>query len=535
VSIISRIGNSLRELVGPPRQPYMPQTSPTNSIKLNDMKYMITDAMTASTNFFGSNQSLHGGTSREGYTSLPYDVPVVRFKVQKTALEEDEDVQLAMNQISSQIAGAEHYWQSTFDSASEYMSKFTKQIDFDWLDVIAIKECIWFGNSLWKPRMGISEIRNKDDLFHIPITSFTKIWWDKDRIPYKYEFIGAEYQGYHNPNDIIHLSWNPINGSLIGNGFAVPIVVQRVYNVQTPTGIDERRSPSLMDSKLETRNNMLQSQKRYLTRNVYTVVDGEEEDVAFLRADLGTLEPMEDVVSGNKIEVQELGSAQRNFDPTLFSDLVQGPIFKALNNFRGKEAGESQHSFANAKTSAILDEIGMASFPLSLARQFNDQLFKPWYEANPLYTPEYDAYLSLPWDEAEFDLNFGRQEKKSIELEDTMKALEIGISSGAVNDPIEIREILGDILPLKKEYTDMMTQQYHDTSVMPQDFQLPNQLDMSDELMVNTDGMQFTNVIQEKEKELELEEQELKIRETQLKNELRHSIHTTLKKLNGEK
>ena len=431
---------------------------------------------------WGPAVNVLGDYSREGYTSQTFDQPAVAFVKLAQALEVDEDAQLAINHLSSMVTGGAHYWKAKTDEHGEYLSKYSKQLDFDWLDTIMIKELLWYGNSVWKPRMGISEIRNKDDLLWIPISSFKRVWWDRQRVPYVYEFRGAQYQGYHqintynadvSANDIIHLMWNPVDSSAFGIGLGVPIMAEREYQVQTTSGLDDRKSPSLMDQKLETRHNMIQTQKRYLSRNVYSIMEGEDEDVQALRSDLASLEPQEDVVSGNKIEVQELGSAQRSFDPTLFSDLVEGPIMKALNTFRGKQAGESQHTYANAESAAQLEEIGLASFPLTVARQIEDKLFRVWYDANPMYDPSYyGGMLALPWDEIQPELNFGRQEKKTVEPEMAVKLLEMAIQSGAMPDPVEIRDILGKLgLPVTQKYTDMLNAQYNNTGVMPPYFQ----------------------------------------------------------------
>jgi hypothetical protein len=170
---------------------------------------------------------------------------------------------------------------------------------------------------------------------------------------------------------------------------------------------------------------------------------------------------MEDFVVGSKLEVQELGSQQRDFDPAKFTDLTQGAIFKALNDFRGKQGSEESHQYANAEVSSLLDEIGLASFPYAVTRQLIEKIFKPWYVANPLYDPMYGGGLvGVPWDDYEPELNFGHVEKKDIDLEDAIKLLEIAVSTGAVNDPIEIRDILEQNgLQLRKEFTEAMTQQ----------------------------------------------------------------------------
>jgi hypothetical protein len=100
-----------------------------------------------------------------------------------------------------------------------------------------------------------------------------------------------------------------------------------------------------------------------------------------------------------------------------------------------------------------------------------DQLFKPWYEANPMYDVSYGGgMVALPWEVCDFDLNFGRLQKKDIELEDQVKLIELALSSGALQDPIEIRNLLEDAgLGLREEYGQAMEQQYNDYGAMPQE------------------------------------------------------------------
>ena len=48
-----------------------------------------------------------GAYSREGYTSRTFDLPDVPFTTQADALQRDEDVQLAINDLSSKITGGQ--------------------------------------------------------------------------------------------------------------------------------------------------------------------------------------------------------------------------------------------------------------------------------------------------------------------------------------------------------------------------------------------------------------------------------------------
>lgn len=424
---------------------------------------------------WGPEVSTLGAYAREGYTSRTFDIPAVPFTTQKQALQFDEDVQLAINDLASKITGSAHYWKAVDDQVAEYMHKFSKDLQFDIMDTELVKEQLWFGNSVYKPRLGIKYVRSWKDLMHIPISSFVRIWWDRQRIPYKYEFRGPEYQGYHNPDDLIHIKWNPINSSAFGTGYGVSMCSSRTFEQITPAGPQPAQLPPLLDRKYSTQLTMHITERRYIPHNVYVMPDSDADDRAAARADLQDLKPGEDFVVGTQTEVQELGSMQRAFNPQQWSDLTLAPILKALNDFRAKQAGESQHSYANAKTAALLDEIGLSSFPQAIITQLIESLFKPWYNLHPLYSMGYGGGLiAMPWDACKYELNFGQIEKKDLPADQALNALSTGISSGAIIDPVEIRDILQDIgLGLRKEYTNEMINQYHNTMMMPQGFEQP--------------------------------------------------------------
>lgn len=469
----SRIQNSLRALLSEPTTPksgYTSDTRPNNSFPIMATK-MAFDAF--SQPVWGPEISTAGAYSREGYTSKTFDMPAIPFTTQKNALQYDEDVQLAINDLSSKITGSAHFWKAIDDQVGEYLHKFSKDLHFDIIDTDIVKELLWYGNSVWKPRLGIKYVRSHADLMHIPISSFMRVWWDRQRIPYKYEFRGPEYQGYHNPEDIIHLKWNSINASVFGTGYGVSMTSPRQFEQITPAGPQPARLPSLLDRKYSTQLTMHITERRYIPHNIYVMPDSSADERSAARADLQILMPGEDFVVGTETTVQELGSMQRAFNPQQWSDLTMAPILKALNDFRAKQAGESQHSYANAKTAALLDEIGLSSFPTAVITQLIEFLFKPWYDTHPLYSMGYGGGLiAMPWESCKYELNFGQIEKKDLPADQALAALQAGVSTGAIMDPIEIRDILQDIgLGLRKEYTNDMMNQYHNTNAYPPGFQ----------------------------------------------------------------
>jgi len=198
---------------------------------------------------------------------------------------------------------------------------------------------------------------------------------------------------------------------------------------------------------------MQMGEQRYISRNVWSADGASEDERAQLQAQIDNLEVGQDVVSGTKIEVQELGSQSKNFNAEQFMDITQGPIMKALNDFRGKESGSSQHSYANAKESAILDEIGLSSFPIAIKTQLNEFIFRPWYESHPMVQMNYlGGLIPVPWEETKFEIQFGEQEKKDIPIEDRIKLIEIYKDSD-VADPLELVNLFAQAgLGLSKTY-----------------------------------------------------------------------------------
>lgn len=480
----TRLRNGLVKMLAPENRfdSNVPRSS-INTIDVNSMKMSFEEAIMSSSPpglsqpVWGPEISTVGRYSREGYTSKTFDRPLISFAEQALPLANDEDVTLAMNHLASQVTGGEHYWKGQNEQITQYIEDFSQAIDFDELDTIIVKELLWYGNSFWKPRQGVGAIRSKHDLMHIPISSAVRIWWDRQRIPYKYEFRGAEYQGYHNPDEIIHLKWNPVNASAFGVGFGVAMTTPHTFTQITSNGAEPNQVPSLLDRKYSNQLTMHVTERRYTPRNVWIAPDADEEERATLTAKIQDLKLAEDVVAGSAVEVKELGSSQRAFNPTQFTDTVLGPIMKALNDFRGKQGTESSHQYANAKESNILDQIGLSSFPLAVTRMLIEQLFRPWYDMNPIYDQSYGGgIVALPWDDCEYDLNFGRVQKKDIDLPDQIKLIELAINTGAVQDPLEIRDLIEDAgLGLRKEYGEQMQEQYDNQGVYPPDFQDPMQ------------------------------------------------------------
>ncbi len=248
-----------------PNTPARDRGAPRQSMNVHDLQaHLETQFGGLSQPVWGAEISTVGAYSREGYTSKSFDSPAISFRQQAAALQVDEDVQLAVNHLSAQVTGGSHYVKAKTDELVEYFEDFTRRLQFDIFDTEIVRELLWYGNSVYKPRLGIQHIRSADDLMHIPISSFVRIWWDRQRVPYKLEFRGAEYQGYHNPSEILHFKWNPVDSSVFGTGFGVSMVSPRFFNMTTPNGEAEKRLPPLLERKYATAYNMQLGEQRYV-------------------------------------------------------------------------------------------------------------------------------------------------------------------------------------------------------------------------------------------------------------------------------
>ncbi len=274
--------------------------------------------------------------------------------------------------------------------------------------------------------MGIRHVEKFSDLMHIPISSFVRVWWDRQRQPYKYEFRGAEYQGYHNPGEIIHFNWNPVDASTFGTGFGVSVASERIFDmVISADKTQQVTMPSMLDRKYGIQFIMQMASQRYVPRNVYSVEDGSEGERGKLQSFVEQLQVGQDLVSGTGIKIQELGTNTRTFNPEEHTEANMAPIMKALNDFSGKQGSDNTPNRSNAEQADDTKESGLAAFTINAKIQLAENLFKPWYVTNPYPDPNYGGLIPIEWDDIDFELNFGAIEKKDIPVEQLIKLIEV--------------------------------------------------------------------------------------------------------------
>lgn len=467
IPTVRKARQSLSEFISPPQMFPHENHSATSLQSIKHFMQMPLNELSPglSQPVWGPEISTVGAYSREGYTSRTFDTPAIPFSTQAFALQQDEDVQLGINRLASQVTGGEHYVTSVNEILTEYLEKFTKNMQFDRFDTILIKEMLWYGNSIWKPRMGIRNVQRFEDLMHIPISSFVRIWWDRQRQPYKYEMRGSEYQGYHNPGEIIHFNWNPVDASVFGTGFGVAATSERVFDmVISGDKTQQVTMPSMLNRKYGIQFIMQMASQRYVPRNVYVAMGGTDEDRGQLQSFVDQLQIGQDLVSGANIDIKELGTNTRTFNPSEFTETVQSPIMKAINDFSGKQGSESSHSYANAETAKEEKETGLSAFTINAKVQLAQYLFKPWYDANPFFGPEYmEGLIPVDWEDVDFELNFGAVEKKDIPIEQQIKLIELFLNTPVPKNPKTILKLFEQAgLPVNEDDFAGVEMEYED-------------------------------------------------------------------------
>jgi len=379
---------------------------------------------------------------REGFTYQPWDIPVIDFSQQMQGYKDDTDAQMGINFLAAKSTGGMHYFKGKTERIISHVTKWTKQVNMNKISWQIAKELLGFGNSFWRLRRPIWECDSFDDFMQIPIESSARIWWTPDRRPLWYEFRGAQYNGYFRPNEIIHFSWNSLNGQIYGFGIMAQLVNKIFYYEDTADGPVLKQRESLMDIKHGMQNTIYKTLKRYIPRNVYNAKKADDTTLDNMRDSLKILNENEDVVAGiPELEIKELGSATRAFDPSGYADLFQSDIFKAIGSSKGRiAAGNEGPTYANGKESSVLDEIGLAMFPLELAAAITKNFIKPWYQFNQVYDPMIAGGLyPVPWEVTDLEFIFGKQEKVDMDAAAAQSWAQMLNQTGSIT-PLELRK-----------------------------------------------------------------------------------------------
>lgn len=379
---------------------------------------------------------------REGFTYRPYDLPVVPFKEQVKGYTDDEDAQMGINFLAAKTTGGRHYFKAKTKFLGEYVETWTDKINLDYINWQVAKELLAYGNSYWILRVPVWEAKSVDDFLQVPIESAVRIWWTPDRRPLWYEFRGAEYNGYFRPTEILHFHWNRLNGQVFGFGIMAQLTNRVSYLEDTPDGAIFKERESYLDIKHGLQNVSYKVMKRYLPRLVFGAPKAGEDVRDAIRDEMRVLHDSEDIVHGIPgLTVQEIGNTTRPIDPQVFMDMFQSSIFKAVQTSKGRIAGQSEGpSYANGEESAILDEIGLAQFPIQLKIQIQKMIVRPWYEFNRIIDKNISPFVAVPWDVADFEMMFGKQTKKDLEPEQIAQWVQILQQAGQIA-PHELRKI----------------------------------------------------------------------------------------------
>jgi len=354
---------------------------------------------------------------REGFTYRPYDLPLVPFDAQFKGYIDDEDSRMGIDFLAAATTGGAHYFKAKTQALSQYVEKWTEDVNLDWLTWSIAKELLAFGNCFVKPRVPIWEASRKSDFQILPITSLARVWWTPDRRPLWYEFRGADYNGYFRPNELMHFVWNEPNGQTLGFGIMAQLTNRVTYAEDTADGPITKERESLLDIKHQMQNVSSKIMKRYLPRNVINAPKASISTRNAIAETMRTLHDSEDIIHGvDGLKVETINNDTRPIDVNVFMDMFQSSIFKALGTSKGRIAGQSQGpTYANGEQSAILDEIGLSAFPIQLRKQIQDMIVKPWFEWNRPTDPLiHKGALAITWDMAEMKMEFGKISKKDL-------------------------------------------------------------------------------------------------------------------------
>ena len=380
---------------------------------------------------------------REGFTYRPYDLAIVPLSEQLKGYFDDADARMGIDFLTAKVTGGQHYFKAKTKSLSSYVEKWTKDINLDLLNWTIGKELLAFGNCFVRCRVPIWQATKPEDFQIIPIASAARIWWTPDRRPLWYEFRGADYNGYFRPGEVIHFSWNQTNGQLYGFGIMGQLTNRVTYQEDTPDGPVLKERESLLDIKHAMQNIFAKIAKRYLPRLIIDATNAAEDTRDAIREELRVLHDSEDIVHGVKgLKAEMIGNDTRPIDVTGFMDFIQSDIFKALQTSKGRIAGQSSGpTYANGEQSAVLDEVGLSQFPNQLKFMIERMIVKPWYEFNRT-TDDFmwDGLIKVPWDEADFAMEFGKQTKKDLEPEQIAQWVQILLGVGQISGN-EIRKI----------------------------------------------------------------------------------------------
>ena len=380
---------------------------------------------------------------REGFTYRPYDIPIVPFSDQMKGYLDDEDARMGIDFLAAKTTGGAHYFKAVTQDIASYIEKWTADINLDGLMWTIAKELLAFGSCFVRLRVPLAEATRPEDFQILPISSFARLWWTPDRRPLWYEFRGAEYNGYFRPTELAHFVWNPTNAQLLGFGIMAQLTNRVSYSEDTADGPIIKERESLLDIKHQMQNVSGKIMKRYLPRNVISAPKTDISARNSIAETMRTLHDSEDIVHAvDGLKIDTINQDTRPIDVQNFMDMFQSSIFKAVGTSKGRIAGQSQGpTYANGEESSILDEIGLAQFPIQLRRQVQHFIVKPWYEMNRITDKKFNnGALALTWDQTEAQLEFGKQSKKDLLPEELAQWAQI-LGSNGVLTKRELRNI----------------------------------------------------------------------------------------------
>jgi|SRR5579884_954258 len=342
--------------------------------------------------------------------------PKYSFAQMLYAYENDAEIAFGLDWATAVTVGVGYHFTAGIQNTGivDYITQFAENINLDEIALVAGREALGYGNSLWTYKEESLQEKSFDRIEPMPLTSLKRIWWNGPGINNTVGFY--EFRGYTIvrmiPAELIHFRWRISNAQPFGLGLLAPIISKTQYTY-TRNGQDEtRQRMSLFDIKNSFMDTFHKIAKRYVPRNVYNAKAATPKQASDMQAKVDNLLDEQDMVMSGETNVFELGRNTRAIDLESFDKLAKNEIIKALATPVSKlyEDGSLTEASSNVAKETALMHFG--AFQRLMSRDFMLQIFKPWYMANP-YT---DANgVAIPWKEAKLVLHWGMAEKPKME------------------------------------------------------------------------------------------------------------------------
>ncbi|MCS4537579.1 MAG: hypothetical protein HYY67_01795 [Thaumarchaeota archaeon] len=365
--------------------------------------------------------------------SAQWSSPKIPLSKMVEAYETVVSISFGIDFLTEAIVGPGFYVSASNENIKDYISSYVEEIRLDSFNAIVTQEKLAYGNSIFEKGDGF-------DLKWLPISTLRKIYWDANKEPRSYEFLGAAGYRQINASDLIHFTFRRSNASPFGLGLIHQLLVERTYNVKENGELKTKKMPSIVDIDSQAIDDIRKILHRYLRRTIYNFPGASSDVINQNKSTLKVLNPEEDFV-GTNAQAQEIGG-QRSYDIDGYIDVVQSLIIQGIQNPVGRLF--STPGFTYASVDAILEaaERKIMMFQRDLKRDVENLLLRPWYSAHPWINAN---GVPVPWSEARVRVNWGIPEVPELDPMVVLQAASTIISGQPLMRIDEARENLKNL------------------------------------------------------------------------------------------